>query len=55
MLLKRLAADHDVLQICLMGSSEASKHHMMDRVQPWPVLANKIAIKLALDLVAYPT
>lgn len=54
MLLKHLAADHHVLQICLMESTEASKHHMMDRFQPWPILANENVIKLVLDLVPKP-
>lgn len=54
MLLKHLAADHHVLQICLMGSTEANKHHEMDRFQAWPILEPNL-IKLVLDLVPKPT
>lgn len=54
MLLKHLAADHHVLQICLMGSTEANKHHMIDGFQPRPILEQNV-IKLVLDWVPKPT
>lgn len=54
MLLKYLAADHHVLQICLMGSTDASQHHVIDRFRPRPILEQKV-IKTALDLAPQPT